>query len=111
MKHITILILLLCFCGKAQAVPSATELVDACRASLEQGFSGTQGMMCVWYVTPCNCHYGKDSNIPRVCLPDGLETETLAKEVLSGLNSKPSLLNESAEMAAARILSEKYPCD
>ena len=91
--------------------PSGNDLLIACETSLEEGFQGTTGMMCVWYVTPCDCHYGKETRIPRVCLPEDYETEYLAKEVIDGLKAKPKLLDETAEMAAAEILAKKYPCD
>lgn len=111
MKLFNLFSILLLFVASVSAAPTGAELLSACKTSLEKGFDGTTGMMCVWYVTPCDCHHGKDSEIPRVCLPDGLKTEFLAEEVISGLKSKPELLIKSAEMAAGVILVEKYPCD
>jgi Ssp1 endopeptidase immunity protein Rap1a len=93
------------------AVPSGNDLLNACEISLEEGFQGSTGMMCEWYVTPCDCHYGKDSEIPRVCLPERIETELLAKEVIEGFKQKPELLIKPAELSAAEILVKKYPCD
>ncbi|MBL1141528.1 MAG: hypothetical protein HND53_05785 [Proteobacteria bacterium] len=111
MKKLIWIILFLLFGRSVLAVPSGADLLSACKTSLKTGFHGSMGMMCVWYVTPCDCHHGKDSAIPRVCLPDGKETETLAREVVNGLKSRPELQNKSAEISAGEILVEKYPCD
>ena len=111
MKKIIWLLFSLIFTGNVQAVPSGADLLKACETSLEKGFHGSTGMMCVWYVTPCDCHHGKDAGIPRVCLPDGKETESLAMEVINGLKSRPELQTKSAEISAAEILVEKYPCN
>lgn len=111
MKKIIWLLFSLLLSGNTLASPSGADLLNACEISLEKGFHGETGMMCVWYVTPCNCHRGKDSAIPRVCLPDGKEAELLAREVIDGLKSRPELQNKSAEISAGEILVEKYPCD
>jgi hypothetical protein len=111
MKQYYWVILLLIFSGNLQAAPTGADLLEACETSLEKGFQGSFGMMCVWYVTPCDCHHGKHSEIPRVCLPDGLETEDLAKQVIAGLKSTPELQSNTAEISAGKILVEKYPCD
>ncbi len=92
------------------AAPTGEALLHACKAALEDGFTDIEGQMCEWYVTPCDCHAGKDPGIPRVCLPHGIPTEWLAKEVIKGLLEKPALQNVSAEMAANTILSRSYPC-
>jgi hypothetical protein len=103
--------LLLMICADTFAAPSAKDLLKACEDSLENGFHGSTGMMCSWYVTPCDCHHGKDLAIPRVCL-SGIESEELlAKIVVGGLKAQPALQLKSAEMAAGIILSPEYSCD
>lgn len=92
------------------AAPTGADVLAACEKALSKGFHGTVGMMCIWYVTPCDCQAGKDPAIPRVCLPEDKAPETLAKEVVEGLKQQPALLNESAEVSAGRILAPKYPC-
>ena len=99
------------FCGNSQAAPSGQDLLLACENSLLNGFQGTKGMMCIWYVTPCDCHYGEKESIPRVCLPVDISHEELAKEVVSGLKADPALQEFTAEMAVGTILSPHYPCD
>lgn len=106
-----ICMLLFLLSAEVLATPTGSELLSACEDSLEKGFQGTTGMMCVWYATPCDCHHGKDSDIPRVCLPDGKSTESLAQEVVDGLKSRPELQEKAAEVSAGLILVEKYPCD
>ncbi|MFT5132450.1 MAG: hypothetical protein ACI9SC_000915 [Gammaproteobacteria bacterium] len=93
------------------ASPTGADVLAACEESLAKGFQGTTGMMCVWYVTPCDCNYGKDPAIPRVCLPDYKEPESLAREVIEGLTLRPELQSEPAEVASSIVLAEKYPCD
>ena len=93
------------------ASPTGADVLAACEKSLANGFQGTTGMMCVWYVTPCDCHLGKDPAIPRVCLPEAKETESLAREVIEGLKLRPELQSESAETASSTVLATKYPCD
>jgi len=105
------ILVLLIFSANLHAAPTGADLLEACELSLEKGFNGPKGMMCVWYVTPCDCHHGKDSSIPRVCLPDGKETESLAREVIEGLKLKSELQSKTAELSAGLVLSEKYPCD
>ncbi len=111
MRKVICATLLLFFSAEVLAAPSGANLLEACEDSLEKGFQGATGMMCVWYVTPCDCYHGKDSTIPRVCLPDGKTPESLAREVIDGLKSKPELLSESAEVSAGIILAPKYPCN
>jgi len=111
MKKLKWLAVLLLLSSNVLAAPTGADVLSACEESLEKGFQGTTGMMCVWYVTPCDCHHGKDSVIPRVCLPDGKTPESLAKEVIDGLKSKPELQSKPAEVSAGLILVEHYPCD
>lgn len=92
------------------AAPSAADLEAACQQSLNEGFHGNEGMLCTWYVTPCDCDYGKKQEIPRVCLPGTVSVETLANEVMAGLQQQPELKTEDAGFAAALILSRIYPC-
>jgi hypothetical protein len=105
------LFLLLSINIQAIASPTGADVLTTCEESLASGFQGITGMMCVWYVTPCDCHIGKDPSIPRVCLPDGMETEVLAREVIEGLKSRPELQSETAELASNSVLTIKYPCD
>jgi len=111
MKKLKWLGLLFMICADINAAPSANELLAACQDSLANGFHASTGMMCSWYVTPCDCHHGKDLAIPRVCLTGIESEESLAKIVVAGLKAQPALQLESAEMAAGIILSANYPCD
>jgi len=102
--------LLLAICINSSAAPSANSLLEACEDALKNGFHGNTGLMCSWYVRPCDCQQGKDNAVPRVCL-SGDETERhLGTIVVAGLKSHTALRLETAEMAAAIILSSKYPC-
>ena len=92
------------------AAPTAVDLLYACEHSLENGFQGIEGEVCTWYVTPCDCDYGKANEIPRVCLPESVPVETLARIVVSGLKEQPELRMNDANYAAALILSRIYPC-
>lgn len=92
------------------AAPSGADLETACRHSLDRGFQGNDGMMCTWYVTPCDCDYGKKHETARVCLPETVPVETLAGLVVSGLHERPELKSKDAGYAAAEILSHIYPC-
>ena len=111
MSSINWIVLFLMLGTEVWAAPSGNDLLTACEESLINGFQGPNGMMCIWYVTPCDCQYGKDIVIPRVCLPDNKSHELLAREVVKGLKSQAELQSESAEMAAGLILSPQYPCD
>lgn len=111
MKNSYRILLLLLISETLLATPTGAELLNACETSMEEGFQGITGMMCVWYVTPCDCHHGKSADIPHVCLPDGLETEYLAQQVVSGLKSKPELQVKTAEVAVGEILVKMYSCD
>ena len=104
-------ILLFSLSTQVFASPSGADVIAACEESLASGFQGIKGMMCTWYVTPCDCTYAKDPATPRVCLPEGKETEELAREVIQGLKSRPELQTLSAELSANTILAKKYPCD
>ena len=104
----------LCFLmniNPANAVPVADDLLQACEVSLNNGFQGVVGEMCIWYVTPCDCTYGKAAELPRVCIPDTVPTESLARSVVDGLKAHPELLVKDADFAAAAVLSRIYPCD
>jgi hypothetical protein len=90
------------------APPTGADLLAACARSLATGDDSIEGKMCAWYTVPCNC--GADKDTPRVCLPDSLQPNQLARDVIDGLESQPPLQAEGAARAAALILSEKYPC-
>ena len=92
------------------ATPNGRDLLAACEHSLDKGFSGAEGMMCTWYVTPCGCFHSKDSEIPRVCLPSSPDVNALAREVAEGLSATPELLDKNADVAAGTILKENFPC-
>lgn len=92
------------------ATPNGKDLLLACEHSLTKGFSGTLGMMCTWYVTPCDCFQSEDSDIPRVCLPPVPDVDALAREVTKGLAATPGLLNKNADVAAGMILEKSFPC-
>ncbi len=77
---------------------------------MKKGFSGAEGMMCAWYVTPCDCFHSDDSEIPRVCLSSAPDVDVLAREVMEGLIKSPDLLGKSADVAAGTILEKNYPC-
>ncbi len=111
MKNLKWIGLLFMISTDIYAAPSANDLLVACEDSLANGFHGSTGMMCSWYVTPCDCHNGKDLVIPRVCLTASESEESLAKIVVDGLKAQPALQLKSAEMAAGIILSLNYPCD
>ena len=111
MKNLIGFSLLLMMCGNAVAAPSAKDRLAACEESLANGFHGSTGMMCSWYVTPCDCHHGKDPAVPRVCLTGNESEASLAKLVVDKLKAEPALQSELAEMAAGIILSANYPCD
>lgn len=111
MKKLIWLSLLFMVSTGIHAAPSAKDLLAACEDSLASGFHGSTGMMCSWYVTPCDCHHGNDLAIPRVCLSGNESEESLAKIVVAGLKAQRTLLLKPAEMAAGIILSPRYPCD
>jgi len=92
------------------ATPNGKDLLAACEHSLNKGFSGTEGMMCTWYVTPCDCFHSADSEIPRVCLSPSPDIAALAREVADGLAKTPDLLDKTADIAAGTILIKNHPC-
>ncbi len=92
------------------ATPNGNDLLAACEHALDKGFSGDEGMMCTWYVTPCDCFHSADSEIPRVCLPVPPDVHALAREVTDGLATSPELLDKTADVAAGTILKNNYPC-
>jgi hypothetical protein len=109
--HCTVLILCLWLPAKgALAAPSGADLLSACRHALSSKFAGTEGQMCIWYVTPCDCEAVRKPGAPRVCLPESVATEPLAREVVNGLEAQPELQLLDADIAAAKILSRIYPC-
>jgi len=79
----------------------------ACEHALDKGFTDAEGMMCTWYVTPCDCFH---SEIPRVCLPPSPDVAALAREVIDGLAATPQLLDKTADVAVGTILKKNYPC-
>lgn len=102
----------LCFISvEAFAAPLAIDLLSACEDALVNGFQSKTGMMCIWYVTPCDCNFGKEKTVPRVCLPKKAAHDELAREVVAGLHKQPELASETAVMAAGLVLSPMYPCD
>ena len=110
MKKTALIILLFILSSQVSAAPSGEDILIACEDALVNGFKSTNGMMCIWYVTPCDCHYGDKESVPHVCLPENASHEALAKEVISGLKNSPDLQKQTAEMAAGIILAPKYPC-
>lgn len=92
------------------AAPNGKDLLAACEHALDNGFTDTEGMMCTWYVTPCDCFHSVDSEIPRVCLPLAPDVAALAREVIGGLAATPELLDKTADVAVGTILKENYPC-
>jgi len=88
---------------------NGARLVDACETALASGFTHTEGMVCHWYVTPCDCYH--DDDVPDVCLPADAGEETLAITVINGIRQDPELLQQPAVVAANTVLSELYPCN
>lgn len=106
----TIVYILLLFSAfNVPAAPSGEQLLAACNDSLMHDFQGINGVMCAWYVTPCDCEKGKET-LPKICLTEPVSTATLAKTVVAGLRKHPELQREDAEFAAASILSQVYSC-
>ncbi|MEJ2761756.1 MAG: Rap1a/Tai family immunity protein [Gammaproteobacteria bacterium] len=94
----------------AGPAPGGADLLAACNHSLKRGFTGMQGAMCSYYVTPCDCAAVRKPDAPRVCLPDDVPVAELARKVVAGLKARPGLQSRSASAAAAVILSRDYPC-
>lgn len=103
--------ILLFLSGNASAAPTGRQLLDACRGVVAGSAGRIDSMMCEWYIRPCNCEVGENVKIPRVCLPDGVSSETLARKVIEGMETENELAGESASYAAAVILSKTYPCN
>ena len=106
LSYIAVLIF---YSSPVAAAPDGADLLAACEHALQHDFQGVKGKMCQWYVTPCDCDHGQQPR-PRVCLPQDIPVDTLAREVIMGIREKHELQSESAGMAAAIILSEHYPC-
>jgi hypothetical protein len=92
----------------ALAAPTGNDLLIACNQSIKSGYNGIEGQMCTWYVTPCDCNI--DKSLPRVCLPENINTNELAQIVVNGLLEDETLQKEYAALSAATILSRHYPC-
>lgn len=92
-------------------MPRGAELLAACQYAQEYGYDNTRGMLCIWYVMPCDCEITRDDDMPRVCLPADIDHTVLAQRVIQGLVDNPGLQALDAELAAARILSQYYSCD
>lgn len=95
---------------QAYASPDGSDLLRACRTSLNNGFNGIEGMMCEYYLTPCNCAVGVKASVPKFCPPAGASTDDRAAAVIDGLNKSPVLQDQDAQTAAAVILAKMYPC-
>jgi len=92
----------------ADDTPTGKSLLKACEIAQKNGYNSTEGMLCVWYATPCDCH--TDESIPAVCLPADYQVEHLAEIVIKELKQQPDLQTVSAIEAAAHILAPLYPC-
>lgn len=111
LRNSLIMIVLLLPAYSMSVAPTGADLLEACQFAGKNGYDSTQGMMCIWYVTPCDCHFGKSKEIPRVCLPETVSHQQLADVVVRGIQQTPDLKQVSAEQAAANILSPLYPCE
>jgi len=96
--------------AQAWASPGGDDLLAACSHALRNDFAGVEGVMCTYYVTPCDCAAVREAGVPRVCLPDDAPVEVLARKVVDGLNTRPDLQLRTAAAAAGEILSVDYPC-
>jgi len=108
--HVLFTLCLYLLSRAVSAAPGGAALLRACDNALAGGFNGIQGHMCTWYVTPCDCETARKPEAPRVCLPDKVATEALARMVVDGLRARPELQLLDADVAAAKILSGNYPC-
>ncbi len=102
-------IILLLFSANGQSAPTGSDLLLACNTAQEEGYDSIQGQMCTWYIIPCNC--SMDPAIPESCTPENMEVHELADIIIEGLTGNNILLDETATMSAAIILSEKFPCE
>lgn len=108
LKQVVLMALLLP--GSVVAAPDGADLLRACETALENDFEGINGGMCGYYVRPCDCDAGRPVDAPRVCLPESMSAQSLAKRIIQGLKEEPSLQQRDAAVAAAVILSREYPC-
>ena len=92
----------------AQSI-TGQELVYACEHALDNNFTGTGGMACYWYVTPCDCETGRQEQ-PRVCLPHDISEYQLARMVIDGIRNNAELQKMDAAVAVGTVLSQTYPC-
>ena len=92
------------------SAPTGKDLLEVCEAALENGFWGMEGRMCEYYVRPCDCEFVQETKTPRVCLPESVDTPSLARKVITGLTAGQDLQRRNADYAAAVILSGDYPC-
>ena len=102
-------VLLLAVMPVAAEVDGA-DLLAACGASLRGNASGVEDQMCYWYVTPCDCDYGTEKDLPRACVPASSSEAERARLVVDGLRATPAHQAQSATRAAATILAEHFPC-
>ena len=101
------------YSGMLQAelsMPDGKSLLSACEYATDNGYDNPKGMLCIWYVTPCDCSANKVKDLPRVCLPPEIHHEALATLVIKALQQDSELQRLGAEEAAIRILSKHYPC-
>jgi hypothetical protein len=105
---ITIAALLLLGLNNVTAAPTGKDLLDACNKSIESGFSGVEGQMCAWYIIPCDCD--TDFSLPKICLPENIELDDLAKIIIDGIFQQPELQKKYAALTATTILSQNFPC-
>ena len=103
-------IILIVLSMQVYASPNGADLLRACNTSMNNGFEGIEGMMCEYYLTPCDCTVGDKDPAPRFCPPAGISTGDLAAVVVDGLKRSHGLQNRDAQTAAAVILAERYPC-
>ncbi len=90
--------------------PTGADLLQACTEAMASGYNSSKGMLCIWYVTPCDCEANNKPGLPRVCLPADISHERLAERIVREISQTPSLLKLSAEAAAASVLAPIYPC-
>lgn len=96
--------------SNANEMPTGRILMQACEAMLNDQADQLNVMLCNWYVTPCDCHYGKPEALPKVCLPESVDSNLLAAIIVEQLEKEIDLQQLSAEEAAAKILAPIHPC-
>lgn len=89
--------------------PTGEDLLKSCQSLLSSETTQMQQMLCTWYILPCDCEQ-KDKTIPKVCLPDKVDEEELARIIVKELEHKQQLQRSSALFAANSILQKYYPC-